>query len=86
MSAVSTEGAKPKSPRCSAMAARLFGLEDAAIERGLARYTTQELLGFPATLMAADRDLKSRSIAPGVVLEATVDRLVTGAAVPGDRR
>lgn len=42
---------------------------------GLKRYTMPELLAFPATLLAADRTLKSRSIDPRAVLEELVDRL-----------
>jgi DNA polymerase-3 subunit delta len=53
-----------------------------ALELALARYSMGELLAFPAALAEADRTLKSRSIAPSVVLERLVDRL-TGAAPRG---
>jgi len=43
---------------------------------GLQRYTLQELLGFPARLLEADRCLKSRSLDPRAVLESLVSDLI----------
>jgi DNA polymerase-3 subunit delta len=45
------------------------------LAEGLRRYSREELLAFPAALLAADRTLKSRGIAPLAVLEQLVDRL-----------
>ncbi len=60
-------------------ATRAFYYRDALLQ-GLSRYTLEELLAFPATLLQADRTLKSRSIHPRAVLENLVDRL-TGPSV-----
>lgn len=49
------------------------------LERGLARYSLDELLGFPALLLEADRSLKSRSLDPCAVLESLVERMVGSA-------
>jgi hypothetical protein len=56
--------------------------DDAVHLRGLARYSLDELLGFPARLAGADRDLKSRSLAPGAVLELLVDDLIGRVGTP----
>ena len=48
------------------------------LQRGLARYSLEELLCFPSMLLEADRTLKSRSISPGAVIEALVDRMTGG--------
>jgi len=53
---------------------RAFGFRD-ALQRGLRRYSLDELLAFPAAMLRADRTLKSRSIDPQAVLEDLVDRL-----------
>jgi len=45
-------------------------------DRETRHYEIDELLAFPAHLLAADRALKSRQIAPGAVLESLVDRLI----------
>ena len=45
-------------------------------DRNTRHYDMQELLAFPAHLLAADRALKSRQIAPGAVLESLVDRMI----------
>lgn len=66
-------------PQAAFRAARLWGPGPAAISRGLSHYTLRDLLGFPAELLRADRDLKSRSIAGGTILEAAVLRLIAGA-------
>jgi len=56
------------------------------LRRGLERYTREELLAFPARLLAADRALKSRALAPGAVLESLVRQMTGGAPVEGLRR
>ncbi len=66
-------------PQTAFRAARLWGPGPAAISRGLSRYTLRDLLGFPAELLRADRDLKSRAIAGGAILESAVSRLIAGA-------
>jgi DNA polymerase-3 subunit delta len=58
-------------------AARLWGADPASAERGLARYSTAELLAFPSILFDADRTLKSRGLAPAAVLGSLIDRLTT---------
>jgi DNA polymerase-3 subunit delta len=55
-------------------AARAWPYQD-KLQEGLARYTLAELLRFPALLLEADRTLKSRSISPGAVIEALIDRM-----------
>ena len=60
-------------------ATRAFYYRDALLQ-GLSRYTLEELLAFPTTILQADRTLKSRSIHPRAVLENLVDRL-TGPSV-----
>lgn len=59
-------------------ATRAFYYRDALLQ-GVTRYSMDELLRFPSTLMHADKTLKSRSIHPRAVLENLVDRL-TGTA------
>jgi DNA polymerase-3 subunit delta len=59
---------------------RAFGFQE-AMRRGLRRYSLEELLGFPAALLRADRTLKSRGIAPRAVLEELVDRLTRSGAL-----
>jgi DNA polymerase III delta subunit len=54
--------------------ARAWPYQD-KLQKGLARYSLAELLRFPSLLLEADRTLKSRSISPGVVIEALVDRM-----------
>ncbi len=44
--------------------------------RDTQHYDIDELLAFPAHLLAADRALKSRQIAPGAVLESLVDKMI----------
>ncbi len=39
------------------------------------RYSTEQLLGFPALLLEADRKLKSTGLAPAAVLESLVHQL-----------
>jgi DNA polymerase-3 subunit delta len=63
-----------KSPGEVVKATRAFYYRDALLQ-GVARYTMDELLRFPATLLVADKTLKSRSIHPRAVLENLVDRL-----------
>jgi DNA polymerase-3 subunit delta len=58
----------------------------AQMEKGLGRYTLQELLAFPSVLLRADRTLKSRAIDPRAVLEDLVDRLTRGQASPREPR
>jgi DNA polymerase-3 subunit delta len=53
---------------------------DEDLAAGIARYDLDRLLRFPAAFLAADRTLKSRSIAGRAVLEDLADRLT------GDRR
>jgi DNA polymerase III delta subunit len=47
--------------------------------RGMRAYSLDELLAFPARLLAADRALKSRSLGKRAVLENLVDELTGGA-------
>jgi DNA polymerase-3 subunit delta len=54
------------------------------LERGLELYTLDELLGFPAALLEADRTLKSRSLAPLAVLEVLVERMIGASAPRGE--
>jgi DNA polymerase-3 subunit delta len=54
---------------------RAWYYKDELLE-GLSRYSIEELRGFPAALLDADRMLKSRSLAPGAVLEQLVDGLL----------
>jgi DNA polymerase-3 subunit delta len=56
-------------------AARAWGYRDRFLA-GLKRYTLDELLGFPARLLEADRCLKSRSLDPRAVLESLVSDLI----------
>jgi len=63
-------------------AARAWAYQD-QLQRGLARYSVDELLAFPGCLLEADRSLKSRSIDPGAVLESLVARMVGGRAGKG---
>jgi DNA polymerase-3 subunit delta len=53
--------------------------------KGMRDYTLDELLAFPALLLAADRSLKSRSLAERAVLEDLVCRLTAGGAPAGSR-
>lgn len=57
-------------------ASRLWGDSTSRIVAGLQRYSLDELLAFPALLLAADRTLKSRAIAPFAVLESLLDRML----------
>jgi len=57
--------------------AGLWGLPARETTRGLARYTLAELLAFPSKLLRADRELKSRGMAGGAILESAVERLLT---------
>jgi DNA polymerase-3 subunit delta len=66
-------------------ATRAFYYRDALLQ-GLSRYTVDELLAFPATILQADRTLKSRSIHPRAVLESLVDRLTGGAGESRERK
>jgi DNA polymerase-3 subunit delta len=63
-----------KSPNEVVKATRAFYYRDALLQ-GVSRYSLDELLRFPATLLQADKTLKSRSIHPRAVLESLVDRL-----------
>jgi DNA polymerase III delta subunit len=63
------------SPGQVIQAARAWAYRE-KLERGLAQYTLEELLGFPALLLDADRSLKSRSLDPCAVLETLVERMV----------
>jgi DNA polymerase III delta subunit len=69
--ALADAGARPDE---IVQAARAWNYREALLA-GIRRYTLAELLAFPARLLAADRALKSRQIAPGAVLEALVDDL-----------
>lgn len=62
------------SPNEVVKATRAFYYRDALLQ-GVSRYSVGELLRFPATLLQADKTLKSRSIHPRAVLENLVDRL-----------
>lgn len=64
-----------RSPRQVVQANRAWHFEKQLL-RGLERYDMDELLAFPAHLLAADRALKSRQIAPSAVLESLVDKMV----------
>ena len=44
--------------------------------RGLKAYSLDELLAFPNHLLRADRALKGGQLAPSVVLESLIDRMV----------
>ena len=48
----------------------------ASIARGLARYSLADALRFPATMLAADRTLKSRAIAPEAVLGSMLESMI----------
>jgi DNA polymerase-3 subunit delta len=63
-------------PARAVRAARIWGLRPDEATRGLSRYTTARLLGFPALLLDADRTLKSRSLAPRAVLGALLERMM----------
>jgi len=63
------------SPNEVVNATRAFYYRDALLQ-GVSRYSVGELLRFPATLLQADKTLKSRSIHPRAVLENLVDRLI----------
>lgn len=49
---------------------------DRDLARGLKAYELNELLAFPSHMLKADRALKGSQIAPAVVLESLVDRMV----------
>lgn len=55
-----------------------------ALERGLERYTLEELLAFPSKMYEADKTFKSRAIDKGAVLETLVVGLTH--TKPGSRR
>jgi DNA polymerase-3 subunit delta len=63
--------------RAAFRAAGLWGQAEPELTRGLARYTLGEILAFPSKLLRADRELKSRRLAGGAVLESAVERLLT---------
>lgn len=63
-------------PPAAARAARLWGVAPHEIARGLGRFTLREVLAFPATLMRADRDLKSRRLAGSAILEQALERMI----------
>lgn len=48
------------------------------LEGALRRYTMAEVTAFPSHLLYADRSIKSRSVAPRVVLEELIDQLIRG--------
>jgi len=60
-------------------ATRAWGFKN-ELGKGMKRYSLAELLRFPSILLDADRTLKSRTIAPRLVLENLVDRLTETAA------
>jgi hypothetical protein len=65
-------------PRRAIGEAGLWGQETSVMLRGLERYTLAELLAFPAQLLGADREMKSRLLSDDVVLETMVERLIAG--------
>jgi len=63
------------------LAYRMRGLLRAkAMNQADSSYSLMELLRFPSLLLEADRTLKSRSIAPGAVLETLVRRMIARAS------
>ena len=67
-------------------ASRLWGDATSHVVAGLQRYSLAELLAFPALLLAADRTLKSRAVAPLAVLESMLDRMLLPATPLEARR
>jgi DNA polymerase-3 subunit delta len=63
-------------PARAVAAARIWGEAPGPAARGLASYTMNEVLRFPALLLEADRTLKSRSLAPRAVLGSMLERMM----------
>jgi DNA polymerase-3 subunit delta len=61
-------------------AARIWGESPADVAAGISRYTLKQVLGFAASLLEADRTLKSRGLAPRAVLGELLERMI-----PDDR-
>jgi DNA polymerase III subunit delta len=55
---------------------RAWGRTKDDLAHGLPRYRPDEVLGFPAKLLAADRALKSSALGPEATLESLADRLL----------
>jgi hypothetical protein len=73
-------------PTRAVRSARLFGEEPARAARALERYSKAELLSFPSLLLAADRCLKSRALAPRAVLGSMLERMMPEARPAGGGR